>query len=61
MNLTNNKFLISQNILADLKGPKGKFNLHLWMMYGASMDRGNESMIMKSESHDQDGRHAHIW
>ena len=27
MNLTNNKFLISQNILADLKGPKGKYNL----------------------------------
>ena len=27
MNLTDNKFLISQNILVDPKGPKGKYNL----------------------------------
>ena len=25
------------------------------------MGRGNESLIAKSRSHDQDGRHAHIW
>ena len=25
------------------------------------MGRGNESLIVKSGSHDQDGRHAHIW
>ena len=23
--------------------------------------RGNESLFVKSGSHDQDGRHAHIW
>ena len=28
---------------------------------GASMGKGNISLIAKSESHDQDGRHAHIW
>ena len=28
---------------------------------GASMGRGNESLIAKSRSHDQDSRHAHIW
>ena len=25
------------------------------------MGRGNESLIAKSRSHDQDGRHTHIW
>ena len=25
------------------------------------MGMGNESLIAKSGSHDQDGRHAHIW
>ena len=25
------------------------------------MGRGNESLIEKSRSHDQDGHHAHIW
>ena len=25
------------------------------------MGRGDESLIAKSMSHDQDGRHAHIW
>ena len=25
------------------------------------MGRGDESLIAKSRSHDQDGRHAHIW
>ena len=25
------------------------------------MGRGDESLIVKSRSHDQDGRHAHIW
>ena len=28
---------------------------------GASMGWGNESLHMGSRSHDQDGRHAHIW
>ena len=25
------------------------------------MGRGDESLIAKSRSHDQEGRHAHIW
>ena len=25
------------------------------------MGRGDESLIAKSRSHDQDGRHVHIW
>ena len=25
------------------------------------MGRGDESLIAKSRSHDQDGRHTHIW
>ena len=25
------------------------------------MGRGNESLFVKTVSHDQDGRHAHIW
>ena len=28
---------------------------------GASLGRGNESLFTASGSHDQDGRHAHIW
>ena len=31
------------------------------ILCGASMGRGDESLIAKSRSHDQDGRHAHIW
>ena len=27
----------------------------------ASMGRGDESLVAKSRSHDQDGRQAHIW
>ena len=29
--------------------------------YGASMGWENESLFKRSRSHDQDGRHAHIW
>ena len=29
--------------------------------YGDSLGRGNESLFKWSWSHDQDGRHAHIW
>ena len=28
---------------------------------GASVGIGNESLLAASGSHDQDGRHAHIW
>ena len=28
---------------------------------GASLGRGNQSLFATSGSHDQDGRHAHIW
>ena len=31
------------------------------ILCGASLGRGNESLFVASESHDQDGRHAHIW
>ena len=31
------------------------------ILCGASLDRGNESLFAASGSHDQDGRHAHIW
>ena len=31
------------------------------ILCGASLGRGNESLYKWSRSHDQDGRHAHIW
>ena len=31
------------------------------ILCGASLGRGNEILFMASGSHDQDGRHAHIW
>ena len=31
------------------------------ILCGASLGRGNESLFAPSWSHDQDGRHAHIW
>ena len=31
------------------------------ILCGASLERGNESLYKWSMSHDQDGRHAHIW
>ena len=31
------------------------------ILCGASLGRGNESLFAASESHNQDGRHAHIW
>ena len=31
------------------------------ILCGASLGRGNESLYAASGSHDQDGRHAHIW
>ena len=31
------------------------------ILCGASLGRGNESVYKWSRSHDQDGRHAHIW
>ena len=31
------------------------------ILCGASLGRGNEILFAASESHDQDGRHAHIW
>ena len=36
MGLNIYKFLISQNIFADLKGPKEKYKTALWTMYGAA-------------------------
>ena len=31
------------------------------ILCGASLGRGNVSLYKRSRSHDQDGRHAHIW
>ena len=31
------------------------------ILYGASLGKGNESLFAASVSHDQDGRHVHIW
>ena len=31
------------------------------ILCGASLGRGNESLFAGPRSHDQDGRHAHIW
>ena len=31
------------------------------ILCGASLGRGNESLFAASGSHDQDGRHTHIW
>ena len=31
------------------------------ILCGASMGKGNKSLIAKSGSHDQDGHQAHIW
>ena len=31
------------------------------ILCGASLESGNESLYKWSRSHDQDGRHAHIW
>ena len=31
------------------------------ILCGASLGRGNEFLFAASGSHDQDGRHAHIW
>ena len=31
------------------------------VLCGASLGRGNEMLLAASGSHDQDGRHVHIW
>ena len=31
------------------------------ILCGASLGRGNKILFVASGSHDQDGRHAHIW
>ena len=31
------------------------------ILCGASLGRGNDILFAASGSHDQDGRHAHIW
>ena len=41
----------SQNRLADQSQ----------ILCGASLGRGNDILLAASGSHDQDGRHAHIW
>ena len=45
------KHLLLRNRLADQSQ----------ILCGASLGRGNENLFAASGSHDQDGRHAHIW
>ena len=45
------KDLLLRNRLAD----------HSQILCGASFGRGNDILFAASGSHDQDGRHAHIW
>ena len=45
------KHLLLRNSLADQSQ----------ILCGASLGRGNEILFAASGSHDQDGRHAHIW
>ena len=47
----NFKHLLLQNCLANQSQ----------ILCGASLGRGDESLYKWSRSHDQDGRHAHIW
>ena len=49
--VNNFKHLLLQNRLANQSQ----------ILCGASLGRGNESLFAASWSHDQDGRHAHIW
>ena len=49
--VNNFKRLLLQNRLPD----------QCQILCGASLGRGNESLFAASGSHDQDGRHAHIW
>ena len=49
--VNNFKRLLLQNRLADQSQ----------ILCGASLGRGNEILFSASGSHDQDGRHAHIW
>ena len=45
------KHLLLRNRLADQSQ----------ILCGASLGRGNDILFASSGSHDQDGRHAHIW
>ena len=47
----NFKRLLPQNRLPD----------QYQILCGASLGRGNDILFATSRSHDQDGRHAHIW
>ena len=45
------KHLLLRNRLADQSQ----------ILFGVSLGRGNDILFASSGSHDQDGRHAHIW
>ena len=45
------KYLLLRNCWADQSQ----------ILCGASLGRGNDILFAASGSHDQDGRHAHIW
>ena len=50
----------SSTMLKDLLLQNGLAN-QSQILCGASLGRGNESLFAASGSHDQDGRHTHIW
>ena len=49
----------SSTMLKDLL--RNRFANQSQIIYGASLGRGNDILFAASGSHDQDGRHAHIW
>ena len=50
----------SFTMLKDLL-PRNRFANQSHILSGASLGRGNDILFAASGSHDQDGRHAHIW
>ena len=40
---------------------RNRFDNQSQILCGASLGRWNESLFAASETHDQDGRHPHIW
>ena len=50
----------SSTMLKDLL-LRNRFANQSQILFGASLGRGNDILFAPSGSHDQDGRHAHIW
>ena len=52
--------LSSSTMLKDLL-LRNRWSDQSQILCGASLGRGNDILFAASGSHDQDGRHAHIW